>query len=133
MSETSTSRKAALWVGVVFLLGAALGGMLGYIFAHRSYAAPPAQVSDQLRRQQKVELLTRELKLTPAQAQQFDGIIAEIQAQFKAIRKQAEPQLDEARQKGRERLRAVLTPEQRPKFEEYLQRLDEERKRNAQQ
>jgi len=133
MSETSASRKAALWVGVVFLLGAALGGMLGYIFAHRSYAAPPAQLSDQVRRQQKVELLTRELKLTPSQAQQFDAIIAEIQGQFKAIRKQADPQLDEARQKGRERLRAVLTPEQRPKFEEYLQRLDEERKRNAQQ
>lgn len=133
MSETSASRKAALWVGVVFLLGAALGGMLGYIFAHRSYAAPPAQISDQVRRQQKVELLTRELKLTPSQAQQFDGIIAELQAQFKAIRKQADPQLDEARQNGRARLRAVLTPEQRPKFEEYLQRLDEERKRNAQQ
>ncbi len=133
MSETSASHKAALWVGVVFLLGAALGGMLGYIFAHRSYAAPPAQLSDQVRRQQKVEYLTRELKLTPSQAQQFDAIIAEIQAQFKAIRKQADPQLDEARQKGRERLRALLTPEQRPKFEEYLQRLDEERKRNAQQ
>jgi len=36
MSEISATRKAALWVGVVFLLGAALGGMIGYGFAHRS-------------------------------------------------------------------------------------------------
>jgi len=35
MNETSATRKAALWVGVVFLLGAALGGTLGYVFAHR--------------------------------------------------------------------------------------------------
>ncbi len=133
MSEMSVTRKAGLWIGVVFLLGAALGGMVGYIFAHHTALAAPAQMSEAAKRTQKVELLTRELRLTPPQAQQFDAIIAEIQAQFKAIRKQADPQLDEARQKGRERLRAVLTPEQRPKFEEYLQRLDEERKRIAQQ
>ena len=29
MNGNATSRKAALWVGVVFLLGAALGGLLG--------------------------------------------------------------------------------------------------------
>ncbi len=132
MSDLSVTRKAALWIGVVFLLGAALGGMLGYVFAHHTAQAAPPQMSEAAKRTQKVELLTRELHLTPAQAQQFDAIIAEIQAQFKAIRKQADPQLDEARQKGRDRLRAVLTPEQRPKLEEYLRRLDEERKRNEQ-
>jgi len=32
MSDTSATRKAAFWVGIVFLLGAALGGVLGYVF-----------------------------------------------------------------------------------------------------
>ncbi len=68
MSGMSVTRKAALWVGVVFLLGAALGGMIGYVFAHHTALAAPAQMTDA----------------------------------------------------------------QKPKFEEFLRRLDEERKRNAQ-
>jgi flagellar basal body-associated protein FliL len=134
MTESSTTRKAALWVGLVFLLGAALGGMAGYVFAHQKYAvtnaaAPP---SDAVRRAQKVQELSSRVNLTPEQSRQVDGVIADIQTQIKSIRKTLDPQLDEVRQKGRERIRAILSAEQRPKFEEYIQKLDEERKRNAQ-
>ena len=132
MSENTVARRAALWVGLVFLLGAALGGTLGYVFANSHiHAAPPPQLSDTAKRQQKVEELTRELSLTPEQAQQADSIIADIQTQFRAIRAQTDPQVEEARQKGRDRMRAILTPEQKPKFEEVLRRLDEKRKKDA--
>ena len=131
MSENSATRKAALWVGVVFLLGAALGGMLGYIFAHKIVAAAPAQMSDADRRAQKIQRLTDEVGLTPAQQTQIDGIMSSVQAQYKAIHQAEEPQIDAARQKGREQIRALLTSEQKPKFEEFLKRIDEERKKNA--
>jgi len=68
----------------------------------------------------------------PEQQKQIEAIIASVQAQYKAIRQSAEPQVNEARQKGREQIRAILTPEQKPKFEEFLKRLDEERKRREQ-
>lgn len=132
MSASSVKQRAALWVGVVFLLGAALGGMLGYEFAHRSYAASTAQLSDAAKRQQKVAELTQELSLTNAQKQELDAILTEMQGEFKAIRKQTDPQIEVARQKGRERIRAILTPDQKPKFEDFLRRLDEERRKNAQ-
>jgi hypothetical protein len=134
MTESSTTRKAALWVGLVFLLGVALGGFGGYIFAHQKYTVTNASVppSDAVRRAQKVRELTSLANLTPEQGQQVDAIIADIQTQMKSIRKTLEPQFDEARQRGRERIRAILSAEQRPKFEEYMQKLDEERKRNAQ-
>ena len=132
MSDTSATRKAALWVGVVFLLGAALGGMLGYVFAHRVIAAPP-QMTDAEKRAQKVQRLTQELNLSPDQQRQLDTIMTSVQAQYKAIHQSTDPQIDQARQKGREQIRAILTPEQKPKFEEFLKRLDEERKRNTQQ
>jgi Spy/CpxP family protein refolding chaperone len=132
MSEASVSRKAALWVGVVFLLGAALGGMLGFVFAHRTAMAAPAQMTETERRAQKVQRLTQELNLAPDQQKQIEEIIASVQAQYKAVRQSTEPQINEARQKGREQIRAVLTPEQKPKFEQFLKRLDEERKKNAQ-
>jgi Spy/CpxP family protein refolding chaperone len=129
MSEASVTRKAALWVGVIFLLGAALGGMLGYVFAHKAMAAP-GQMTETERRAQKVQRLTQELSLTPDQQKQIEAIIASVQAQYKVIRQSTEPQFNEARQKGREQIRAILAPEQKPKFEEFLKCLDEERKRN---
>jgi Spy/CpxP family protein refolding chaperone len=132
MSEISATRKAAFWVGVVFLLGAALGGMLGYVFAHHTTLAAPAQMTDAQKRAQKVQRLTQELNLTPSQQTQLDAIMTGVQAEYKAIHQSTEPQIDQARQKGREQIRAILTPEQKPKFEEFLKRLDEERKKNSQ-
>jgi Spy/CpxP family protein refolding chaperone len=132
MSEISATRKAAFWVGVVFLLGAALGGMLGYVFAHHTTLAAPAQMTDAQKRAQKVQRLTQELNLTPDQQKQLDAIMTGVQAEYKAIHQSTEPQIDQARQKGREQIRAILTPEQKPKFEEFLKRLDEERKKNSQ-
>ncbi|HLQ51549.1 MAG TPA: hypothetical protein VK129_08635 [Terriglobales bacterium] len=132
MSGMSVTRKAALWVGVVFLLGAALGGMIGYVFAHHTALAAPAQMTDAAKRAQKVQHLTQELGLSAEQQKQLDVIMASVQAQYKAIHQTTEPQINEARQKGRDQIRAILTPEQKPKFEEFLRRLDEERKRNAQ-
>ena len=133
MSEPAVARKAALWVGVVFVLGAALGGLFGYIFARHSVSAASAPVNEPepVRRARRVEQLTRELSLTNAQSQQLDAILMQWHAEVKAVREQHEAQLDHVRQKGRSQVRAILTPEQEPKFEEFLKRLDEERKRNA--
>jgi Spy/CpxP family protein refolding chaperone len=133
MPENSAARKAALWVGVVFILGAALGGMLGYVFAHQKYTVTSASpTSESARRAQKVQELTQLANLTPEQSQQVEAIIRETQGQIKGIRQTTDPQINEVRQKGRERIRAILSAEQKPKFEEFIKKLDEERKRNAQ-
>jgi Spy/CpxP family protein refolding chaperone len=133
MTENSVKQKAALWVGVVFLLGAALGGVLGYVFAHSAYAGgAPMQISDTAKRAQKVARLTKELDLSAEQQQQLDAILSEVMGRYKAIHDASEPQVDVERQKGRERIRAILTPDQRPKFEDFLRRIDEERKKSSQ-
>jgi Spy/CpxP family protein refolding chaperone len=130
MSENTATKKAALWVGVVFLLGAALGGMLGYVSAHKAMASS-GQMSDADKRAQKIQRLTDEVGLTQAQQSQIDAIMSSVQRQYKEIHKSEEPMIDAARQRGREQIRAILTAEQKPKFEEFLKRLDEERKKNA--
>ena len=130
-ASTTATRKAALWVGAVFLLGAALGGVLGYLFAHRPVSAANPPLSEPERRAQKVQQLTKELSLTPQQAQQVDAIIQQRHAEAKAIHDQTDAQFDAVRQKGRAQIRAILTPEQLPKFEEFVKRMDEERKRNG--
>ncbi len=130
MNETTAKRKAALWVGAVFLLGAALGGVLGYVFGHHSVSAANQPLSEPERRAHRVEELTRELSLTPEQAKQLDGILLQRHGQAKTIHDQAEAQVEQVRQSGRAEIRGILTPDQKPKFEEFLRRTDEERKRN---
>jgi Spy/CpxP family protein refolding chaperone len=130
MNEATAKQRAALWVAMVFLLGALLGGVVGYIFAHRSVSAN-APMTAQQRRAQKVETLTREANLTPDQRQQLEAILTQLHGEYKALHEQSDAQIDQARQKGRNQIRAILTPEQKPKFEEFLKRMDEERKRNA--
>jgi len=129
----NVKQRAALWVVVVFLLGASLGSVSGYLFAAHSHADTKPVLSDEARRAQKVALLTRDLSLNADQQKQLDDAIRDAQVKFKAIREASQPQIDATRAQAREKVRAFLTPEQRPKYEAYLLKLDEERKRNGQQ
>jgi Spy/CpxP family protein refolding chaperone len=131
MSESSAKQKAVLWVAIVFVLGAALGGVFGYFFGHRSNvsaANPP--LSEAVKRAQRVQELTQELSLTDDQRQQLDKALSQLHGEYKSIHDQSDAQMEQARQKGRDQIRSFLTPEQKPKFEEFLKRMDEERKRN---
>jgi Spy/CpxP family protein refolding chaperone len=131
MSEMSATWKAALWVGVVFLLGTALGGTLGYSYAHHLVSASNTPLSEPARRAQRVEQLTQALSLTSAQSQQVDAVLLQRHTEAKAIHDQADAQLEQVHQKGRDQIRAILTPEQRPKFEEFLKNLDQQKKRSG--
>ena len=131
MNDRSATTKAALWVGTVFLLGAALGGVLGYLSAHRTASAANPPLSEPQRRARRIEQLTRDLSLTPAQSQQVDAILLQRHAEAKMIHDQTDAQIDQVHQKGRQQIREILTPDQKPKFEEFLKRLDEERKRDG--
>jgi len=75
--------------------------------------------------------MTKQLSLTSQQAEQLDGILAHWHGETKTIHDQTDVQIEAIRQKGRNEVRAILTAEQKPKFEEFLRRLDEERKRNG--
>jgi Spy/CpxP family protein refolding chaperone len=138
MNANTAKRKAALWVATVFFLGVALGGVFGYFYASRVAAAskPPA-LSEPERRARRLDQLTHELNLSDSQRQQMDSLLLQIHNEYKSLREknavQLETEMDAARQKGRDQIRAVLTPEQKPKFEEFLRKLDEERKKNAAQ
>jgi Spy/CpxP family protein refolding chaperone len=122
----SASRKAALWIAAVFILGSALGGLSGYLFGHR--AAAPAPVSEEVKRHQKVAQLTDLLGLSTEQQSQIDAIFSETSGQFQEVHKQSDAQLEVLRQKARNRVRAVLTPPQLPKFEDFLRKMDADRK-----
>jgi Spy/CpxP family protein refolding chaperone len=133
MSETPATRKAAVWVVIVFLLGIAAGGMLGYSYAHRSVAAASAPLSEPERRAKRVKEFTELLALSSDQAKQLDAIILQRHTEMKAIHEETNARIEQEHQKGRDQIRAILTPEQKPKFEAFLARIDAERKKNPPQ
>jgi hypothetical protein len=128
MSEMSATWKAALWVGVVFLLGAALGGVVGYSYEHHLVSAASTPLPEPVRRAHRVEELRQALSLTSTQSQQVDAILLERHTEVKTIHDQTDAQIDQVRQKGRDQIRAILNPEQKPRFEDFLRDLDEKRK-----
>jgi Spy/CpxP family protein refolding chaperone len=127
MDDNRGSRKAVLLVGLVFVLGIALGSLGTYAVTTRVLAARPqtgprsAAVA--------VAQYTRDLNLNPDQQKQIQAILSDTRSRYAALHDKLDPEYEQVRQEGRERVREVLTPEQRPKFEDLLRRMDEDRKR----
>jgi galactokinase/mevalonate kinase-like predicted kinase len=123
-------KKAAIWLALVFVLGTATGGVFGYSMARRSYAATKTVVlSETERRAKKIAEMTDAIGLTTEQVQKADGIIKNAQVEIRGIHNKSDAEVDVVRMKARAEMRTFLTPEQLPKFEQYMKRLDEERKK----
>jgi Spy/CpxP family protein refolding chaperone len=127
-----TRRKAWEWLALVFVLGAAIGGVFGYSFAHRSSAATKvsaAAASEAERRAKRVAEMSKEIGLTPEQNHKVDAVIVAAHEEMKSVHDKAESDVDGVRQKARAQIREFLTAEQKPKFEEFVHQMDEERKK----
>ena len=128
MNSTQARRKAAVWIALVFLLGGGLGVVAGISLGHHETASAAPADTPAARHAQILERFNQELQLSAAQRASLEVISKDLQAQFKVLHEQIKPQVNEARENARSRIREILTPEQKPKFEELLKRLDEERK-----
>jgi Spy/CpxP family protein refolding chaperone len=131
MTEPTVQQKASFWLALVFVLGTALGAVLGYAFAHRAYASAPQLTAEQRRTQKRAQMI-EEVGLTPEQQTQVLAILDQAQTEYKAIHAVSDPQIDVVRQRSRDKIRQILTADQKPKFEEFLHKMDEERKRLGQ-
>jgi len=127
--------KAAVLILAVFCLGVILGGLavhlLGARVAASRAAAPSTAAKDYMptTKEQVLEQLNTECTLSPEQRTQIKVILDDTIAEYQRVYEPIRPQIEAARQAGRQKMRGVLTPEQLPKFEAYVHRLDEMRKK----
>lgn len=128
MDANRGNRKAVVLVSVLFLLGIALGSVGTYLVTSRVLAARPQPA---LGRQpgRTMALFTRDLNLNPDQQKQIQAIFNDTRARYAELHAKLDPEYEQVRQDGRDRIRQVLTPEQQPKFEELLRQMDEERRK----
>jgi Spy/CpxP family protein refolding chaperone len=129
MDGRNGNRNAVLLVLLVFVLGIALGGVGIYLVTARVQAARALAMAHTPAN--TMAMFTRDLNLTPDQQKQVQIIIRDTRANYATLHDKFDPEYERARQEGRERIRETLTPEQRPKFEDLLKQIDEERKQRA--
>jgi Spy/CpxP family protein refolding chaperone len=127
MDTNQVNRKAYLIVFVLFILGIALGSMGTYLVTMRVQAARPVSAGD--RAPSHMAMFTRDLNLTPDQQTQVQAVMNDTRAHYAELHQKLDPEYEQVRQQGRDRIRQLLTPEQRPKFEELLRQMDEERRK----
>ena len=135
MPGERTKSAALALVIAVFLLGVALGALGMYLEGARVFAGRPAnppRLSPAAHRTRVVDDLTKQLSLNPDQAAKLSGILEQTGAGYKSIHDEEAVKIDGVRQRGRDQIRAILTPDQLPKFEETLRKWDEERKKRTQ-
>ena len=109
-------------MAVVFLLGVLLGGVGTHLWGERVWgmrADAPAPQQKHLSAE-----LTQELQLTADQQKQLHVIIEDTQAKWRALYGPLEGQRDEIREESHDQMRAILTPEQKPKFDAFMKRVD---------
>jgi Spy/CpxP family protein refolding chaperone len=116
MPFDSDRGKAAALVALVFALGIAFG-VVGVLAGRRVLSASNRSKSDQ---GQQIGQLVHDLKLTPDQERELRKTLADTRDRYDAIRKEFDPQLRQVREENQDKIREILTPEQRPEFEDFL-------------
>lgn len=121
------SKQAAAYLALVFLLGAAFGAG-----GHHLYDG--ARKEEQAQKKKKkhlstVEWLTKELECTKWQKEELEEILDKTYEQYEIIYSEIKPQYEEARQRGRDRIRAILNEEQQEKFEMLVKRIDKKERK----
>ena len=127
-----TRVKAQLAIVIVFLLGVAAGALGLTMYSRWSDTGRPSGWTGKFDRERYVKQMTEAVGLKPEQMGPLDAILDETREEFLAMRKRLSPQIDEVRQRARDRVRGILHADQQPRFEAFLKRWDEERRAEEQ-
>lgn len=109
--------KARLIILTAFVLGVLTGvGGMNLIAAR---FAPAAGAHPNM-----LEEIAREVSLTPAQRAEVDSILKKTRAESQEILKPLQPQMLDLRARTRAQIRAVLSPEQQARYDEWTRKRD---------
>ena len=120
-----SKRKAHLIIVTAFILGVAAGASGQYLLSHQAaprLASTTTDVTDEL---------TRILKLDQSQRSQVMQILGDCQKQSQDLKEQTRPQYQTIREHGRDRIRAILSPEQLTQYNQWTRDLDAKREKRA--
>jgi hypothetical protein len=124
----TSKRKAHLIIITAFILGVAVGASGQYLLTHQKPSRPASSAAGAAG---AADELTRILKLDQSQHLQVIQILGECQKQNQDLKDQTRPQFQAIRETGRNRIRAILSPEQLVLYNQWIRDLDAKREKRA--
>lgn len=120
--------KAIAGVLLVFILGG-LAGAFGTMCICRHRGEWMMRGGPHAYGERVVRRLDHELKLSEEQRRQVEVIVNDTRTEIRELRKQAQPKIDAVFNQAVGRISAILSPEQRVKFEKFVEKKRERMKR----
>ena len=117
-------RRTLVYLALIFLSGLLLGATVMNYAEHNWLHGETANEYDISRHQLIARLMSQRLHLSAAQETQVNGILQQTLGQYQRLELRLAPQFDQVRQVNRNRLRAILTPAQRTKFNHIVGEVD---------
>jgi len=111
--------KALSGVILIFILGAA-SGVLGTKYFYKSRIEALICGESRTYVESIIKRLSSDLDLGSQQISQAKIILQETSSEIKLVRRQFHPQMEAIMEKGFERIRIILRPEQREKFDKII-------------
>jgi hypothetical protein len=105
---------------IVFLLGVLAGALVTHKI-HQSRVEGIMRGEPRRTTEFIVRRLDRELHLDAGQSEQLRTIVEETHAEMKKLRKQFKPQTEEILARSQEKIRAILRPDQRERYEKITE------------
>jgi len=132
ISMPKSRLSAGVYLLLVFLSGALVGGFSHRLYMTRSVNAAPRS-PDEWRKKYVGELRER-LTLDERQVNELQQILDETRKKFQQMRDQEKPIVQKIQNEQTERIRAMLRPEQQEQYEQFRQererrRLEAEKKK----
>ena len=129
MTNGQTRKRAALWLGLVFVAGAVLGIAATHFYAGRLDGG--WRISPHEYRLQLLAKLTKDLGLDEGQQREVEVILDEIGERFRSVREAIEPEFEAIRSERAERIMSLLDQQQRAKYESILEERERRRAEHA--
>lgn len=117
----STAKVLGILLGV-FVFGGLAGGFAGRAITLAEFRRTVTGSPGEVRAKWRIEALRREIELTDQQVGQLTAIMKESEPDRDAAMKPCRPDIDALRAKTDAKILEILTPAQRPKYEEYVKR-----------
>jgi len=121
-----TERRTVWFVALIFCSGLLLGGTLMNLAEHYWLHAHAANEYDISQHRVIASEMSKRLRLNPEQQVQTDAILQDTVGQYQNLEAKLSPQFDQVREQDRQRLRAILTPQQRTEFDKIVREVDAE-------
>jgi hypothetical protein len=125
------SAKAKALVFAVFFLGIGTGVLIANFYTTRVVSAPavPNPPDRNQTAQRDINKFYDYLGLDQGQREKMHKIGEETRREFQDLRKETQPRFEAIQEASRDKIRAVLNDDQRKKYDDFRQRM-EERRRN---